>query len=111
MTRETLRGSRSREGIVSFSDLPRSHPLTLKLHDPAKSHFSVLNFAPRDKGTKTNRGNSFQGNWKHIYLFFIIREMLSVTCLALGRASEIENGMEQTILLPHRIVGASHKVF
>lgn len=91
MTRESLRGSRAREGIVSFSDLPRSHPLTLKLHDPAKSHFSVLNFAPRDKGTKTNRGNSFQGNWKHIYLFFIIREMLSVTCLALGRALDIEN--------------------
>ena len=50
-TRETLR--------VSFSDLPRSHPLTLKRHDPAKSHFAVLNFAPSDKVTKTNRETPF----------------------------------------------------
>lgn len=46
----------SKSQLLRFAKIPSSY---LKCHDPAKSHFAVLNFAPSDKVTKTNRETPF----------------------------------------------------
>lgn len=55
------------KAVISLTDLPNSDAFTFMLCDPAKSHFTVLIFLlPRNKDTKTNKGNFFRGQWKHM---------------------------------------------